>query len=193
MRRRTRRLPHRVRGLRGFTVLELMNALALTCIVAALGMYIAARYVRHSRTAEAVNSVQALATGAANFYENESTRTEPVGTKPDQARQMRRFPPISRTSVPPSPDDVKGKRYQSSPAEWKRAPWDNLGFSMHQPQYYLYSFESQGAGREATATATAHGDLNGDGNLSTFRLTVGVDEKFKAVVSPNLVRENPEE
>lgn len=169
-----------------------MNALALTCIVAALGMYAAARYVRHSRTAEAVGSVQALAAAAAAFYDG-SDRDQPAGTRPDQARAMRHFPPTSRTSVPPDPDDVRGKRYQSTFADWSTSPWVELRFTMPQPQHYAYSFESQGRGREATATASAHGDLDGDGNMSDFRLSVSVDENFKAVVSPKMDRVNTEE
>lgn len=169
-----------------------MNALALTCIVATLGMYAAARWVRHSRTAEAVSSVQALAERAAASYES-SDRDQPAGTKPDQAKAMRHFPPTSRSSVPPDMESIRGRRYQSTFADWSTAPWVELRFTMPQPQYYAYSFESQGRGREATAAATAHGDLNGDGILSTFRLTVGVDKDFKAVVSPKMERENPEE
>src|SRR6185369_6681460 len=106
-------------------------------------------------------------------------RDQPAGTKPEQAKAMRHFPPTSRTSVPPSPDDVKGKRYQSTLNDWSVSPWIDLHFSMQQqPQYYAYSFESNGRCREATATATAHGDLTGDGILSTFRLTVAPDENF---------------
>lgn len=169
-----------------------MNALALTCVVATLGMYAAARYVRHSRTAEAASSVTAMAGGAAAAYDT-SDRDQPAGAKPAQAREMRHFPPTSRTSVPPSMEDVQGKRYQSTFADWSTSPWIELHFTMTQPQYYAYSFESAGRGREAKATATAHGDLNGDGNLSTFRLTVGVDDNYKAVVSPKMDRENAEE
>lgn len=176
----------------GFTLLELINALALTCVVAALGMYGTARWVRHSRTAEAIGSVQALAAAAADYYDK-SDRDQPAGTKPEQGRAMRHFPPTSRASVPPSAEDVKGKRYQSNFADWSRSPWVELHFSMAQPQHYAYSFESQGRGREARATATAHGDLDADGNMSTFRLTVAPDDQFKAVVSPKLERENQED
>ena len=174
-------------------MLELMNALALTCIVATLGMYVAARYVRHSRTAEAVGSVQAIATNAAAFYDS-SDRDQPAGTKPEQARAMRHFPPTSRMSVPADLEDIKGKRYQSTLADWSTSPWVELRFTMTQsPQYYAYSFESSGRGRESKAAAASHGDLNGDGNLSTFRLTLTADENFKALVSPKLERENAEE
>lgn len=169
-----------------------MNALALTCVVATLGMYAAARWVRHSRAAEAVGSVQALGMAAAAYYDT-SDRDQPAGTKVEQARAMRHFPPRSRASVPPDLEDVKGKRYQSTFADWSTSPWIELRFTMGQAQYYAYSFEASGQGKEAKATAIAHGDLNGDGNLSTFSLTVAPDDGFKAVVSPKVERENAEE
>jgi hypothetical protein len=89
--------------------------------------------------------------------------------------------------------DVRGKRYQSTLADWTPSPWRELHFSIPQPQFYVYSFDSSGSGQQATATATARGDLNGDGVTSTYRLKVAVDDKLNAQVSPNLERTKPEE
>jgi len=169
-----------------------MNGIALLCVVSALAMYFVARYVRHAKTAEAVGSVKAIAEGAAAYYEA-SASMQPAGTQPDAARAMRHFPGTSRTSVPPDPNNVRAKRYQSSLADWSTSPWFELHFSIPQPQFYAYSFESQGRGAEATATATAHGDLDGNGVTSTYSLTVAPDAELHAKVSPTMERSNAEE
>ncbi|MDB4997056.1 MAG: hypothetical protein JWM74_4488 [Myxococcaceae bacterium] len=177
---------------RAFTLIEVMNALALTCIVGALAMYFVARYVRHAKTAEAVGSVKALAETAAAYYDA-SDSTQPAGTKPEAAQAMRHFPPTSRTSVPADPKDVRGRRYQSVLADWSSSPWVELRFSIPQPQYYAYSFESSGRGAEARAAAMAKGDLDADGILATYRLTVAPDESLHAKVAAAMERENAEE
>jgi type II secretory pathway pseudopilin PulG len=169
-----------------------MNFVTLAAILAGLAMYGLGRYVRHAKTAEAVGSLAALSQAAAAYY-NGSDATQPAGTPEAAARAMRHFPPPSRSSVPPALADVRGKRYQSTLADWTPSPWRELHFSIPQPQFYVYSFESSGSGQQASATATARGDLNGDGVTSTYRLTVTVDDKLTAEVSPNLERTRPEE
>jgi hypothetical protein len=106
---------------------------------------------------------------------------------------MRHFPPSSRGTVPQDPADVKGKRYQSSRADWSPSPWRELSFSMPQPQCYRYGFESSGTGRASVAAATAYGDLDGSGVQSTYRQRVVVNDKFEAELAPTMEKENPEE
>ncbi len=177
---------------RGFTWIELMNFVSLAAILGALAMYALGRYVRHAKTAEAIGSVQAIAQAAAGYY-NGSDASQPTGAPEVAARAMRHFPPPSRTSVPVDPADVRGRRYQSTLADWSASPWRELHFSIPQPQCYAYSFDLNGTGAQASATAVAHGDLNGDGVTSTYSLSVIPDETFTAHVSPNLERLNPEE
>lgn len=175
----------------GFTLVEVMNALAITCVVGAVAMYFVARYVRHAKTAEAVGSLAALSEASVRYFET-SDLNQPAGSRPDSARAMRHFPPTSHTSVPADLDLVKGKRYQSTLADWGASPWSELHFSIPQPQFYAYSYESDGRGGEASATATAHGDLDGNGVASTYEVSVKVDDTLTAKVSP-LVKTNAEE
>jgi type II secretory pathway pseudopilin PulG len=177
---------------RGFAWIEVINFVSLAAILGALAMYGLGRYVRHAKTAEAVGSVAAIAQAAAADYD-ESDATQPAGAPESAVRAMRYFPPPSRASVPADLDSIHGKRYQSTLADWQSSPWRELHFSIPQPQYYAYSFDSTGTGPQATATATARGDLNGDGVLSTYKLTVMPDDKSNAKVSPNLEKVDPEE
>lgn len=154
-------------------------------------MYALARYVRHSKTADAIGSLTTLAKASAAYYEA-SDATQPVGTSPDNAHAMRHFPPSSTKSVPPTLEDVRGKMYQSAAADWAVTPWHELQFSIPQPQYYAYSYASEGAGATAKATATARGDLDADGNAATYSITIAPDAKFHAQAGP-IMKENPDE
>lgn len=177
---------------RGFTLGEVLNFLGLAAILAALGMYGLSRYLKYSKATEGVTSTTAIAQAAANYY-NDSDAKQPAGTKPDSAKAMRHFPASSRTSVPANFDDVKGKRYQSAIGDWSVSPWLDMRFTLSTPQYYAYSFESQGSGPSAQATAEAKGDLDGNGKNSTFRVTVTPDSEGNAKVDPNVVPIDPEE
>jgi type II secretory pathway pseudopilin PulG len=176
----------------GFSWIELMNFLSLAAVLTGLAMYGLGRYVRHAKTAEAIGSLAAIGQAAAGYY-NDSDSTQPAGAPESAARAMRHFPPPSRASVPPDLASIRGKRYQSTLADWTPSPWRELHFSIPQPQFYAYSFDSTGNGTQGSATATAHGDLNGDGITSTYLLTIAPDDKGSATVSPDLERTAPEE
>lgn len=177
---------------RGFSLVELMNFLALAALLATIGMYGLARYVRHSKTAEAVGNVTAIAEASALYF-NQSDGHQPAGTRPEQAKAMRHFPPSARQTVPADLEDVRGKRYQSTIGDWSASPWLDLQFKITTPQCYTYGYESQGAGQAATATIVAHGDLDGNRVVSTYRVSVQPNEQLEAQVSPNLERIDPEE
>ena len=170
-----------------------MNFLALAAILSAGGMYGLARYVRHAKTAEAIGSVTAIAEAAARYYD-QSDSNQPAGTTPEAAHAMRHFPPGSKAAVPADADAIKGKRYQSTLADWTGSPWAELRFSIPQPQYYSYAFESQGSGAQATAAAIAHADLDGNGKISTYRLSIAPDPvTFKAKVAVEIEKIDAEE
>jgi prepilin-type N-terminal cleavage/methylation domain-containing protein len=177
---------------RAFTLIELLNTLSVVAVLGALAMYGFGRYVRHAKTLEALGSVNAIAQASVSFY-NESDATQPSGGAQAAIHAMRHFPASSRGSVPQDAEDVRGKRYQSTRADWSPSPWRELNFSIPQPQYYRYSFESSGTGRASVATAIAHGDLDGSGVQSTFRQRISVNDRFEAEVAPTIERENPDE
>jgi hypothetical protein len=169
-----------------------MNLLALVAVLGAVGMVAVAKWYRHSKTAEATHSVEAIATGAATYY-GKSDFTQPAGSKPEALKASRHFPPPSSTSVPADVGDVQGKLYKSAAADWAGSPWRDIGFALHQPQSYAYSFESEGAGPGARCTAVARGDLDGNGVWSSYRLGVIADESGTARVGTTLEKINPEE
>jgi len=177
---------------RGFTLAELLATIGFVSLLGALAMYGVARYLRHSKTTEAIAQTTAIAEAACAYY-NQSDANQPAGTKPDAAKAMRHFPPSSRASVPADMGSVRGKRFQSGLGDWSTSPWLDMGFKIMTPQYYAYSFESVGSGLSAQATATAHGDLDGNGVQSTFRVTAAPDETLTAKVGKTVQQIDPDE
>src|SRR5262245_23155588 len=81
----------------GFSLIELLNLLSLVVLLSAVGMVAVSKYIRHSKTAEAVSSVESIAKGAAAFYDK-SDFNQPAGSKPEAMKAMRHFPPPSSAS-----------------------------------------------------------------------------------------------
>lgn len=77
------------------------------------------------------------------------------------------FPP----SAPLTPAEVpRGVRALDPPGAWEHLTWLSLGFRVDEPHSFSFKFESSlEPGTDIMRfIATAHGDLDGDGTLSTF-------------------------
>ena len=164
---------------RGLTLAELLGTVGFVAILASLAMYGLAKYLRHSKTVEAVGSTTAIGQAACAYF--------------NDSKPPRHFPPPSRASVPASMDDVRGKRFQSAIGDWATSPWHDMDFKISTPQFYAYSFDSQGTGPTAIATAIAHGDLDGNGVTSTFRATAASDDSLVAKVRGSVEEVEAEE
>jgi type IV pilus assembly protein PilA len=139
--------------------------------LAALGIYGTRRYIASAKTAEAKNSIGAIARAARNAYEYEQ---EDGGHK------------LCRSAVPvPSKVQAGTKYMPSSSADFntgdEKTGWRCLKFAMQEPIYYQYHY-NQGAGYLGkTATpgptgfeAAARGDIDGNGTTSLFAMTGAV-------------------
>ena len=79
------------------------------------------------------------------------------------------FPP----SVPLTPAQVpRGTRNVDPQDAWEPLTWRSLEFRFEEPHAFAFQFDSErDPGTQAFRfTATAHGDLDGDGILSTFEV-----------------------
>jgi hypothetical protein len=104
-------------------------------------------------------------------------------TTPFAKRKLRSFPAVPKV-VP------RGVKVQTKPDEW--AAWSPIKFSITTPQHYQY--EVKAAPNGESAEVIAHGDLDGDGKLSTFTLEMHIDRKAKqVVVAPAPVTNDPDE
>jgi hypothetical protein len=100
---------------------------------------------------EGLERIGARATARAAGLPTESAYPESVGLTPERV--------------------AKGERLLDPPGTWDHPTWRTLGFSFSSPHSFSFAFESRNAAPVATFRAFAHGDLDGDGNLSTFELS----------------------
>jgi type IV pilus assembly protein PilA len=184
---------------RGFTLIELMIVVAIVGILAVLAIYGVRKYVANAKTAEARNSLGQIGKDAYGAYEGESMAGTIV-QQGQQAAMSRQLCASETGTVPSSKAGIKGAKYQSAPGDWSVGAPNHTGFSclkfsMDQPQYFMYGYTITGAGsgQGDSFTATANGDLNGDGVLSTFTLIGVIGSGLVLNVAPNFSEVSPEE
>lgn len=75
-------------------------------------------------------------------------------------------------SVGLTPSDVPRGRAQGDAAgTWDHPTWKELHFRFDRSHSFAFSFDGVNGPSEAHFSARAHGDLDGDGVLSTFRIS----------------------
>ncbi len=187
-----RTMQRKFRKNRGFTLVELMIVVAIVGILAALAIYGVRKYMANAKSAEAKNSIGQMAKDASNSYNKEHMEATVLTAGATAGLANALCLTGAGDPVPVSLDKVAQRKYQSAATEWDTdsatVGWQCLKFSMAEPQYYMYSY----AGTATGFTATANGDLDGDGTASTFSLTGAVADGTVAIapsVFENLAEE----
>jgi type IV pilus assembly protein PilA len=172
------RMTKRIKG--GFTLIELMIVVAIIGILAAVAIPAFMKYMRKSKTTEAVQGVKKIYDGARSYYLEENTAR---GTGIVIGKQ---FPGPSVATTPTNRCCLStGGKCQPSPTDWDNptdgAVWSALKFSMEDPFYFQYAYDSSGTDTGSMFTARALGDLDCDTRLSTFEMAATINSADQSV------------
>ena len=178
----------------GFTLVELMIVVAIIGVLAVLAVYGVRKYIANAKTAEARESIGKIAQDAAGAYDREKLASNAIIADGSTTAVLRALCGLATASVPAAIASVKGKKYQSSVAEWNAgtatAGWACVKFTLDKPQYFMYSYTATST--TTGFTAKANGDLNGDGTPSTFEIQ-GSIVSGRVKIAPAITETNPEE
>ena len=124
------------------------------------------KYIKRSRTAEAGQMLSKIYVGARTYYLDP---TQPGLTPVDP-----QFP-ASLTGTTPTLGDccLTGGKCAAEQTQWETEMWTALQFSVPDPHYFSYTYET--LDEYAEFTARANGDLDCDGVYSTFEMFGRVD------------------
>jgi hypothetical protein len=174
--------------------LAIVGVLLLGSVLALVATTGFLKYSQAARTVEATNNLMQIGRDAQRAYETEWMSSSVIQAGQVSAVEHKLCPSAS-LSVPSSFSMVKGRKYQSSPNEWAvDAPQEGgfacLKFSVDTPQSYMYTYESTGSGSSPGNgfTATARGDLKGNGDISTFTLTGQITSSHDLAVSRDILK-----
>jgi type IV pilus assembly protein PilA len=154
-----------------------------------VAIYGVRKYIAAAKQTEARNSLGQIAKDAAVAFEE----------VPPGGSGVHGLCASASASVPPRVDLVRGSKYQSTPSEWDADAKAGIGFaclkfSLDLPQYYMYSYRASGRIAPGDSfRATANGDLDGDGMLSTFAVGGHVPAGPVLEIDPAIDEKNPEE
>ena len=143
------------RRVRSFSALELAAVFAVGGSVLAAAVPAFFRNLSASKLAEPIEGLDRMVTSAVAY----------AGRHPQEIS----FPP----SAPLTPAEVpRGVRVVDPPDAWQHLTWRSLDFRFDTPHAFSFKFDSElePATQVMRFTATAHGDLDGDGMVSTFEV-----------------------
>ncbi len=145
------------RGPRVIEILCGVSVLGATAIAWSQGF---AEYALRMRTTEAVQHLSYLFRMSSVYVTSERVTRPRGAVVPVQfPRSVRVTPALSRIGSRPITDP---------PGTWNAPTWQALSFSVADPHYFAYAYDSLGTGPSSAFSARAHGDLDGDRAYSTF-------------------------
>lgn len=168
---------------RGFTLIEVMLVVLMIGILCSIGGVAWARYVKRSRTTEAVGHLQRMWAGAMAYYEADHATSAGV-------MQDKQFPGSCSVGIESdccgNPD---GKCRGSDPV-YESDPWKTLGFNI--ADKHLYRPVYMGCpDPKRNLWAEAWGDLDCDGVLGKFirKANVQTNGDIQGYATPAIVNE----
>lgn len=166
-----------LRSKKGFTLIELMIVVAIIAILAVVAVPQFTKYMRTAKAAEANELLDLMKKGSASYYA--TPRTNAAGGHLDC--QFPASTPVTPVGIAsccdPAADTADNdNRCDANAANWDNKTWSALKFAITDQHYFTYQYQGNLATMaDAVATGFAHADLDCDGSLSTFSLTLKGD------------------
>jgi hypothetical protein len=151
------RSSRRSRAARRLSPVELAIGFALVGSLLAIVVPTFAREIHASRTVEPVDGLHRIGAGAVAYALDRSVAEA--------------FPPTAPLTPPAVP---RGRCEADPPALWDQPTWRALEFTpapAGSPHCFAFSFDSALSPARSAFRAQAHGDLDGDGVVSTFEIS----------------------
>ena len=178
--------------IRGFTLVELMIVVAIVGVLAAIAVHGVRKYTNSAKSTEARNTIGQIAKNATTAFARDKMDPSLLGAGQSVIRSNVLCG--SATPIPEELTSVASAKYQSNSEEWDAGSsvegWSCLMFSLDEPQYFQYDYQAEDT--SAGFAAIALGDLDGDGEPSSF-IVRGVVTNGVVHVSPSFEEENPDE
>jgi hypothetical protein len=128
----------------------------------------AEEYMAKAKTTEAREFVKKMYDGARSYY------MDPAYASATSMEALEPSFPASVGPTPPKGTCCKGEggkgKCAPDQALWSKDSWVALQFSVDDPHYYSYEFQSQEKDGVKSFTVYAYGDLDCDGEYSTFSM-----------------------